>query len=88
MGAVFNMIEELFNPGRRHTDEEKKRLELSRTDVGDGDPGRGPIDLDSGTVLIRPAAGAPPVEAEAEDAEGGSAPGSGEDAAPGGGEAV
>ncbi|MEV7542144.1 DUF6191 domain-containing protein [Streptomyces sp. NPDC089915] len=54
------MIEELFNPGRRHTDEEKKRLELSRTDVGDGDPGRGPIDLDSGSVLIRPAAGRPP----------------------------
>lgn len=51
--AVFNMIEELFNPGRRHTDEEKKRLELSRADVDDNDPGRGPIDLDSGRVLIR-----------------------------------
>ncbi|MER7467720.1 DUF6191 domain-containing protein [Streptomyces sp. NPDC097981] len=49
------MFEELFNPGRKHTDEEKKRLELSRTDVNDGDPGRGPIDLDSGTVLIGPA---------------------------------
>ena len=53
MGAVFNQIEELFNPGRKHTDEEKKRLELSRTDVHDGDPGRGPIDLDSGRVFIR-----------------------------------
>ncbi|MFB6614345.1 DUF6191 domain-containing protein [Streptomyces sp. NPDC085524] len=53
MGTVFNMIEELFNPGRRHTDEEKKRLELSRVDASDGDPGRGPIDLDSGKVLIR-----------------------------------
>lgn len=53
MGAVFNMIEELFNPGRKHTDEEKKRLELSRIDVNDGDPGRGPIDLESGKVLIR-----------------------------------
>ncbi|EFL17807.1 DUF6191 domain-containing protein [Streptomyces sp. C] len=52
---VFNMIEELFNPGRKHAHDEKKRLELSRTDVGDGDPGRGPIDLDSGKVLIRPA---------------------------------
>lgn len=67
MGTVFNMIEELFNPGRRHTDEEKKRLELSRTDVGDGDPGRGPIDLDSGSVLIRPSAGRPP-EADGTDA--------------------
>ncbi len=51
--TVFNMIEELFNPGRKHTNDEKKRLELSRTDVGDNDPGRGPIDLDSGRVLIR-----------------------------------
>ncbi|MFJ4778417.1 DUF6191 domain-containing protein [Streptomyces sp. NPDC088762] len=50
---MFNMIEELFAPGRKHTEEEKKRLELSRVDVDDGDPGRGPIDLDSGTVLIR-----------------------------------
>ncbi|MEU9232595.1 DUF6191 domain-containing protein [Streptomyces subrutilus] len=50
---MFNMIEELFNPGRKHTDEEKKRLELSRADVNDGDPGRGPIDLESGQVLIR-----------------------------------
>ncbi|MFJ8166693.1 DUF6191 domain-containing protein [Streptomyces sp. NPDC096136] len=82
---MFNLIQELFNPGRRHTDEEKKRLELSRTDVGDGDPGRGPIDLDSGTVLIRPAADAPP---QAEGAGGGGAPGSGEDPVRGGGDAA
>ncbi|WP_327304391.1 DUF6191 domain-containing protein [Streptomyces sp. NBC_01298] len=50
---MFNMIEELFSPGRKHTDEERKRLELSRIDVNDGDPGKGPIDLDSGKVLIR-----------------------------------
>ncbi|WP_030763780.1 MULTISPECIES: DUF6191 domain-containing protein [unclassified Streptomyces] len=50
---MFNMIEELFDPGHKHTAEEKKRLELSRTDVNDNDPGRGPIDLDSGRVLIR-----------------------------------
>ncbi|WP_374196036.1 DUF6191 domain-containing protein [Streptomyces sp. TS71-3] len=47
------MIEELFSPGRKHTDEERKRLELSRIDLYDGDPGRGPIDLDSGKVVIR-----------------------------------
>ncbi|MBT2451675.1 hypothetical protein J7F03_32375 [Streptomyces sp. ISL-43] len=51
---MFNMIEELFSPGRKHADDEKKRLELSRIDVNDGDPGKGPIDLDSGKVLIRP----------------------------------
>ncbi|AXE27326.1 hypothetical protein C0216_06315 [Streptomyces globosus] len=59
---MFNLIEELFNPGRRHTDEERKRLELSRTDVTDGDPGRGPIDLESGRVLIRRGDQASPAE--------------------------
>ncbi len=49
------MIEQLFSPGRGHTEEEKKRLELTRVDLSDGDPGRGPIDLESGTVVIRPA---------------------------------
>ncbi|MEU5609256.1 DUF6191 domain-containing protein [Streptomyces sparsogenes] len=53
--AVFNIIEELFSPGRRNTEEERKRLELTVDDVGDGDkPWRGPIDLDSGRVVVRP----------------------------------
>ncbi|MBK3641698.1 MULTISPECIES: DUF6191 domain-containing protein [unclassified Streptomyces] len=51
---MFNAFEELFAPGRKHTHDERKRLELSREDVGDNDPGRGPIDLDSGKVVIRP----------------------------------
>ncbi|MFK0154491.1 DUF6191 domain-containing protein [Streptomyces sp. NPDC090493] len=50
---MFNMFEELFAPGRKHTHEEQKRLELTREDVGDTDPGRGPIDLASGKVVIR-----------------------------------
>ncbi|MFE7757032.1 DUF6191 domain-containing protein [Streptomyces sp. NPDC057429] len=44
---------ELFAPGRRHTAEERERLELSRVDLGIGDPARGPIDLASGTVTLR-----------------------------------
>jgi Family of unknown function (DUF6191) len=51
--AVFNIIEEVFAPGRRHTEEERNRLELSVDDIGDSDPGRGPIDLDSGRVVVR-----------------------------------
>ncbi|MFC9457044.1 DUF6191 domain-containing protein [Streptomyces sp. NPDC056983] len=47
------MFEELFSPGRKHTDEERKRLELTRVDLNDGDPGRGPIDLTSGKVVVR-----------------------------------
>jgi hypothetical protein len=50
---VFNMFEELFAPGRKHTRDERNRLELTRVDVGDGDPGRGPIDLTSGKVVVR-----------------------------------
>lgn len=51
--AVFNAFEELFAPGRKHTRDEQKRLELTREDVGDNDPGRGPIDLASGKVVVR-----------------------------------
>ncbi len=50
---MFNAFEELFAPGRKHTQDEQNRLELTREDVGDGDPGRGPIDLASGKVVVR-----------------------------------
>jgi hypothetical protein len=50
---MFNLIEELFTPGRRHTDDERRRQEHTRVEAGSDDPGRGPIDLGSGHVLIR-----------------------------------
>ncbi|WP_256102786.1 DUF6191 domain-containing protein [Streptomyces sp. Ncost-T10-10d] len=50
---MFNFFEELFAPGRKHAAEEQKRLELTRVDLGVGDPGRGPIDLASGKVIVR-----------------------------------
>jgi hypothetical protein len=50
---VFNAFEELFAPGRKHTRDEQNRLELTREDVGDNDPVRGPIDLASGKVVVR-----------------------------------
>ncbi|WP_369172547.1 DUF6191 domain-containing protein [Streptomyces sp. R28] len=50
---MFNTFEELFAPGRKHTRDEQNRLELTREDVGDNDPGRGPIDLASGKVVVR-----------------------------------
>ncbi|MDT0609425.1 DUF6191 domain-containing protein [Streptomyces lancefieldiae] len=49
---MFNAFEELFTPGREHTRDEQNRLELTREDVGDGDPAHGPIDLTSGKVLV------------------------------------
>ncbi|MET8772477.1 DUF6191 domain-containing protein [Streptomyces sp. NPDC004658] len=50
---MFGAFEELFAPGRKHTRDEQNRLELTREDVGDNDPGRGPIDLSSGKAVIR-----------------------------------
>ncbi|GGU44716.1 hypothetical protein GCM10010211_05430 [Streptomyces albospinus] len=50
---MFNVVEELFAPGRKHTEEERQKLSLVVDDVGDGDPGQGPIDLASGVVVIR-----------------------------------
>ncbi|SES41602.1 hypothetical protein SAMN04487983_105126 [Streptomyces sp. yr375] len=64
---MFNAFEDLFAPGRKHTRDEQNRLELTREDVGDGDPGRGPIDLTSGKVVVRPPE--PEAEPEAEAPE-------------------
>ncbi|WP_128380100.1 DUF6191 domain-containing protein [Streptomyces cavernae] len=50
---MFNVFEEIFSPGRKHTNDEKKRLATTRVDIGDNDPGRGPIDLASGKVVMR-----------------------------------
>ncbi|MFJ2115276.1 MULTISPECIES: DUF6191 domain-containing protein [unclassified Streptomyces] len=61
---MFNLIEQLFAPGRKHTHDEQKRLELSKTDVNDNDPGRGPIDLSSGKVTIRIPEEEPPVRSD------------------------
>ncbi|HEX8096075.1 DUF6191 domain-containing protein [Jatrophihabitans sp.] len=65
-------IDTLFNPGKRHMDEEKRRLQSTREEVGDSSGGRR-IDLESGTVTIsrrpkdRPAAA--DEDAEAADAD-------------------
>jgi hypothetical protein len=44
-------LDTLFNPGKRHMDEEKRRLQSTREEVGDSSGGRR-IDLESGTVVI------------------------------------
>ncbi|MFD9568192.1 DUF6191 domain-containing protein [Streptomyces sp. NPDC059994] len=49
-GSALN---ELFAPGKRHEEEERRRLEITLDEAGDADPGRGPIDLASGSVVIR-----------------------------------
>lgn len=50
---MFHAMDEFFAPGSKHMDEERNRLALTRTDVGESDPSRGPIDLASGKVTVR-----------------------------------
>jgi hypothetical protein len=45
---------ELFSPGGRHRVDEQERLEHTREVEGVSEPGRGPVDLTSGVVLIKP----------------------------------
>lgn len=45
-------LDTLFNPSKRHMDEEKRRLQTTREQIGDSSGGRR-IDLESGKVVIR-----------------------------------
>jgi hypothetical protein len=45
-------VDTLFNPAKRHMDDEKRRLQSTREEVGDSSGGRR-IDLESGKVTIR-----------------------------------
>lgn len=44
-------LDTLFNPSKRHMDEEKRRLQATRQQIGDASGGKR-IDLDSGKVRI------------------------------------
>jgi uncharacterized protein DUF6191 len=50
---VVSIFFDLFNPNNRNRTEELRRLENTREEEAQGEQGRGPIDLNSGTVLIR-----------------------------------
>ncbi len=67
-------IDTLFNPGKRHMDEEKRRLQSTREEVGDSSGGRR-IDLESGTVRISRKGTATPAEDESAEAAGAEAAG-------------
>ena len=45
-------LDSLFNPAKRHMDEEKRRLQATREEIGDSSGGDR-IDLESGRVVIR-----------------------------------
>lgn len=61
---VVSIFFDLFNPNNRNRTEELRRLENTREEEGQGAPGRGPIDLNSGTVLIRVPTQEPDASAE------------------------
>lgn len=45
-------LDTLFNPAKRHMDEEKRRLQSTREQIGDSSGGKR-IDLESGKVTIQ-----------------------------------
>ena len=61
-------LDTLFNPSKRHMDEEKARLQSTREEVGDASGGKR-IDLDSGKVRISRATATAPDASEAGAAE-------------------
>ena len=59
-------LDAIFNPAKRHMDEEKRRLQATRAETGDSSGGKR-IDLESGKVTIRkPSAAADENEPETE----------------------
>lgn len=59
-------LDTLFNPAKRHMDEEKRRLQSTREEIGDSSGGKR-IDLESGKVVIqRPSARAEDADDDAE----------------------
>jgi hypothetical protein len=70
---MLDMAQELFNPNAKHTEDERQRLEHTRVADGDHGKGCGPIDLDSGSVVVVPSDVGmvlPPRVRVEEDAEG------------------
>ena len=61
-------LDTLFNPAKRHMDEEKRRLQSTREEVGDNSGGKR-IDLESGRVVIRRATDGAEETADAPEAE-------------------
>ena len=61
-------LDQLFNPSKRHMDEEKQRLQATREEVGDASGGER-IDFTSGKVTIRKKGQAEEPESSATAAE-------------------
>ncbi|MEP6851762.1 MAG: DUF6191 domain-containing protein [bacterium] len=65
----FGGLDTLFNPAKRHLDEERLRLQSTREEVGDASGGKR-IDFASGKVRIGKSRTADAADADASDADG------------------
>lgn len=61
-------LDALFNPAKRHMDEEKRRLQSTREQIGDSSGGNR-IDFESGKVTIRRSQKSEADELDDDDAE-------------------
>ena len=61
-------LDTLFNPAKRHMDEEKRRLQSTREEIGDSSGGKR-IDLESGKVTIQKSEAAEKADVDETDAE-------------------
>ncbi|MER7960084.1 DUF6191 domain-containing protein [Streptomyces sp. NPDC096030] len=62
---IGSLFEQIFAPSSRHSSSERQRLALAKDENSASGTGGGPIDLDSGKVLIGAARGSITAEAEA-----------------------
>src|SRR6185437_9696286 len=62
-------LDTLFNPAKQHMDEEKRRLQSTREEIGDSSGGKR-IDLESGKVRLPGKDGAEPGEQAPESEDG------------------
>ncbi|MGW2207510.1 DUF6191 domain-containing protein [Streptomyces sp. NPDC001774] len=56
---IGSLFEQIFSPSSRHAAGERRRLALAKDDIPASGTGGGPIDLDSGKVLITAGRGKP-----------------------------
>ena len=49
---MLDMVQDLFHPNARHAEDERQRLEHTRVVEGDHGTGCGPVDLESGAVVV------------------------------------
>ena len=61
-------LDTLFNPAKRHMDEEKRRLQSTREEIGDSSGGKR-IDLESGKVTIQKSEATEKVDVDESDVD-------------------